>query len=123
VERFIIDEGHTAQRLHSDYGFDLVLFTYDEQGYFEPDSVFLQLKAQESLQAAGSDYVFDLDFRDYNLWRWVNAPVILILFDASRRRAYWLHIQGYFRQEAARPPKVGAKTVRVRLPKRQVINR
>ncbi len=32
VERFIIDEGHTAQRMEKDYGYDLVLMTYDEQG-------------------------------------------------------------------------------------------
>jgi hypothetical protein len=28
VEGFILEEGHTAQRLDSDYGYDLVLFTY-----------------------------------------------------------------------------------------------
>ena len=50
-------------------------------------------------------------------------PVILILFDASRRRAYWLHVQGYFRDVAARRPKRGAKTVRVHVPKRQAMNR
>jgi hypothetical protein len=50
-------------------------------------------------------------------------PVILILFDASRRRAYWLHVQGYFREEATRQPKKGAKTVRVRVPMRQPVNR
>jgi len=123
VEGFILEEGHTAQRLGSDYGYDLVLFTYDEQGYIEPDSAYLQLKAAESLQTIGSDYVFDLDIRDYNLWILVKTPVILILFEASRRRAYWLHVQGYFREDVARQPKKGAKTVRVRVPKGQVVNR
>ncbi len=32
VERFIIDEGHTVQRLAPDYGYDLIPFTYDEEG-------------------------------------------------------------------------------------------
>jgi hypothetical protein len=123
VERFIIDEGHTAQRLGSDYGYDLILFTYDEQGYAEPDSVYIQLKAAETLQAVDSDYVFDLDVRDYNLWTRETMPVILILFDASRRRAYWLDVQGYFQEDVARRPKFGAKTVRVRVPIRQVVNR
>jgi len=31
VERFIIDAGHTAQRLATDYGYDLILFTYDAE--------------------------------------------------------------------------------------------
>ena len=123
VERFIIDEGHTAQRLGSDYGYDLFLSTYDEHGYVEPSVVCLQIKAAESLQRTGSDYVFDLDVRDYSLWILEEMPVILILFDASRRRAYWLAVQSYFREDAARRPKEGAKTVRVRVPTRQVVNR
>ena len=123
VERFIIDEGHTAQRIEKDYGYDLVLFTYDEQGYAEPDFLFIQLKAAESLQAIGSNYVFDLDIRDFNLWISNKMPVILILFDASRRRAYWLHVQGYFDVVDTRQPKKGAKTVRVHVPHRQTVNR
>jgi hypothetical protein len=123
VERFVLDEGHIAQRLDSDYGYDMVVFTFDEKGYFEPGSVYLQLKAAETLQTVGSDYVFDLDIRDYDLWHLENRPVILILFDASRRRAYWLAVQRYFWEDATRQPKKGAKTVRVRVPKRQVVTR
>jgi hypothetical protein len=40
VERFIIDGGHTAQRLSPDYGYDLVLFTYDAEGFVEPDALW-----------------------------------------------------------------------------------
>jgi hypothetical protein len=123
VEGFILEEGHTAQRLEKDYGYDLLLFTFDEQGYAEPDFLRLQLKASESLLAVGSDYVFDVDIRDYNLWMLERFPVILILFDASRRRAYWLDVQGYFRDDATRRPKKGTKTVRVRVPKGQPVNR
>jgi hypothetical protein len=123
VEGFILDEGHTAQRLERDYGYDLLLFTYDEQGYVEPGFLFLQLKAAEALKAVGSDYVFDLDVRDYNLWMLEEMPVILILFDAPRRRATWLPVQRYFREDEARRPKKSAKTVRVRVPMRQRVNR
>jgi hypothetical protein len=38
-------------------------------------------------------------------------------------RAYWLAVQCYFREDVARRPKKGAKTVRVRVPMRQVVNR
>jgi hypothetical protein len=123
VEGFILAEGHTAQRLERDYGYDLLVFTYDEQGYVEPGFLFLQFKAAEALRAVGSDYVFDLDVRDYNLWMQERMPVILILFDALRRRAYWLPVQRYFREEAARQPRKGAKTIRVRVPRRQAVNR
>jgi hypothetical protein len=123
VERFIIDAGHTAQRLGADYGYDLVAFTYDEQGYVEPGVFWIQLKASESLQAVGTGYVFDLDIRDYNLWHLEALPVILILYDASRRRAYWLAVQKYFAEDESRRPKKGTKTVRVRVPTRQVWTR
>lgn len=123
VERIILEAGHTAQRLNPDYGYDLVLFTYDEMGFVEPGSVYMQVKASETLETVGMDYVFDLDIRDYNLWRREEAPVILILFAASRRRAYWLRVQNYFRESTFRQPKKGAKSVRVRVPQRQAVTR
>jgi Domain of unknown function (DUF4365) len=122
VERFIIDEGHTVQRLTHDYGYDLLLLTYDEQGYAEPGVAFLQLKAA-ALTQYGSDYVYDLDVRDYNLWMIGDTPIFLVLFDATRRRAYWLHVQAYFREETSRQPKKGARTVRVCVPRRQAMSR
>jgi Domain of unknown function (DUF4365) len=122
VEGFILPEGHTAYRLMPDYGYDLLLFTHDDHGYLEPGSVYFQLKAAELLRTVGVDYVYDLDIRDYNLWMLEEMPVILILFDASRGKAYWLHVQDYF-QDVAGLPKKGAKTVRVRVPPRQAVNR
>jgi hypothetical protein len=123
VERYIIDEGHTVQRLSQDYGYDLLMFTHDERGYAEAGVVFLQLKASETWKESGKHYPFDLDVRDYNLWMLGDTPVFLVLFDATRRKAYWLHVQAYFRTDARRRPKRGAKTVRVRVPRRQVISR
>lgn len=123
VEGFILDEGHTAQRFGSDYSYDLIMSTFDAAGFTEPGSVYFQLKAAESLHVVGSTYVFDVDMRDYNLWIQEEFPVVLVLFDASRRKAYWLAIQRYFHEDAARKPKKGAKFVRVHVPKRQAINR
>jgi hypothetical protein len=122
LEGFIIDEGHTAKRLEQDYGFDLVVFTFDELGYVEPGCLLFQLKAREELVAKDAKYVFDLDVRDYNLWTLERTPVILILYDALRRQAFWLWIQQYFR-DPNRLPKRGAKTVRVRVPSKQRVNR
>ena len=122
VERFILEQGHTAQRLSSDYGYDLLMSTFDEQGYVEPGSVYFQLKAKEVLDEIGTHYVYDVDIRDYNLWIREKMPVIFILFDASRRRAYWLAIQQYFGADASRRPEKGTRTVRVRIPRLQVVN-
>lgn len=123
AERFILEEGHTAERQHKDYGYDLLMRTFDVQGYSEPGWVFFQFKAAEALAESGGDCTFDLDIRDYNLWMFEPMPVILVLYDASQRRAFWLYVQNYFRDASSRQPKKGAKTVRVRVPKRQRLNR
>jgi hypothetical protein len=122
VEGFILKAGYTTQRLGSDYGYDLIMWTFDELGYVEPGAIYFQFKAMEKLNESGSNYVFDLDIRDYNLWMREEWPVILILFDATRSRAYWLPIQSYFDEDVSRRPKKGTKTVRVRVSKRQVVN-
>src|SRR2546423_1769018 len=77
VVGFILEEGYTAQPLGRDYGYDLTMCTFDEHGYAEPGMVFFQMKAAESLEAVGSNYVFDLDIRDYHLWMNEKMPVIL----------------------------------------------
>jgi hypothetical protein len=123
VERFIIDEGHTTQRLTPDYGYDLILFTFDEEGYAEPRVAFLQLKASEALTYSKGRYLFALDIRDYNLWMAENAPVFLVLFDATRRRAYWVCVQHYFENDVSRQPKKGAKQIRIEIPDHQTISR
>jgi hypothetical protein len=123
VEGFILAEGHTGQRLERDYGYDVLMFTYDEQGYVEPGFLYLQIKASETFKSNGLEYMFDLDIRDYNLWTLEKMPVILILFDVSRRRASWIPIQRYFRDDPVRRPKPGVKTVRVYVPMQQTVNR
>lgn len=123
VERFVLEEGHSVQRLGSDYSYDLLLRTFDDNGYAEPGLVYIQVKAAESLQLVGSEYVFDVDIRDYNLWVREEMPVILMLFDVSKRKAFWLAVQAYFRKDPARRPKQSAKSIRVKIPRRQIVNR
>ena len=68
LQRFVLEEGHIAQQLSLDYGYDLVMMTFDNKGYTEPGLIFIQLKASESLARSGENYAYDLDIRDYNLW-------------------------------------------------------
>jgi hypothetical protein len=118
VERLLIDEGHTAQRVENDYGNDLILFTYDGFGYAEPGYVFLQLKATESIRAGsgGRDFRLSIRIEDYNLWRDEPMPVFLVLYDAAKRKAYWLYLQQYFEEDRAREPRAGARSVWLRVP-------
>jgi len=123
VEGFILDAGHTVQRLGSDYGYDLMMWTFDEDGYAEPGIVYLQLKAMERFKTVGADCVFDVDVRDYNLWTREEVPVILVLYDAERRKAVWLSIQRHLASPGSPRPRRGAKTIRVRIPRTSALNR
>lgn len=49
VERQVLLAGHAIQRVQSDYGYDLLMFTYNEQGEVEPGMVFFQAKATDYL--------------------------------------------------------------------------
>ena len=123
VERVILDEGHSFERPASDYGYDLVMRTHDPDGFVEAGFVYFQLKSSDNLVALGGMVSFDVDVRDYNLWRAEAMPVILVLFDAVKRRAYWLPIQRYFQENPSCRPRTGAKTVRVHVSSRQSVTR
>lgn len=122
-ERILLEAGHTSQRLTPDYGYDLHVITYDVNGYVEPGSIWVQLKAAETLTLTGTNYAFDLDVRDFNLWMLEPMPVLFLLFDVSRRRAYWVHVQRFYHHDHSRWPKKGAKTVRIHVPARQAVSR
>lgn len=113
VERLVFRGGHTVERVLHDYGYDLIVFTYDEEGYCDPGLLFVQVKATENLRLVGSDIVFDVDMRDYDRWRVERVPVILVLYEAASNRAFWLHVQEYERL-SLRNSRAGAKSVRVR---------
>ena len=123
VERIMLEAGHVALRLTTDYGYDIAMTTFDAEGFTEPGLVLFQLKASDDLSPSGEFYTYDLDIRDYNLWRFEDMPVILILHDATKKKAYWLHVQEYFLEDASRRPKKGAKTIRVRVPSGRIFNR
>jgi len=122
VERQIIDEGHVALRTVSDYRIDLLLSTFDEEGYVEPGYVSIQVKASEHLAQSKGEYYHDLDIRDYNLWKDEEFPICLVLYDASTCKAYYLELTQLFRGLNWRGPRKGAKTVRVLVPASNVFD-
>ena len=98
VERLIFLCGYSVERVEYDYGYDLILFTYDEKGEIENGQVYLQVKATDSLKL-GSDnktILFSLKSSDLELWLNEPMPCILIIYDALVDCAYWLYLQAYF---------------------------
>lgn len=114
VERFILRRGHVADRVLFDYGYDLVLRTFDASGEIEPDCILIQLKSSDSAEyvESGRFVTERLDPRDAEAWQAERVPVALIAYDAARDAAYWLHFQA--------AADVGRATIRV--PTAQVVN-
>lgn len=98
VEKFVLLCGHTVEKISSDYGYDLILCTYSDDGELENGNIYLQLKATDNIRLTGNGQFvsFALKKKDLNTWLSEPLPVMLIVYDATRDCAYWLYIQEYF---------------------------
>ena len=100
VERFALRAGFTSQVIHSDYGLDLTMTTFDADGHQEPGLVFFQVKATDHLGTVrrGSSISVTVDERDLRLWLRETHPIILVIFDARKDQAHWGYVQGHFEE-------------------------
>lgn len=124
VERYVLLCGYSAERVEHDYGFDLVISTYDRNGEIENGYIYAQLKATDSLKilADGETISFTLSRSDLELWLGEPMPSMLILYDARQDIAYWLYLQAYFEAMVNFDlSRVGA-TVTVNLSKKNTVN-
>jgi hypothetical protein len=118
LEKFFIDKGHTVDRPAEDHGFDLIVNTFDDEGYAEHGDIRIQLKASDSPDYSddGSYASLSIKVQHYHFWIRQPMPVFLVLYDARKAVAYWLYVQSYFGIDPARGPKAGAESVTLRIP-------
>lgn len=95
VERHFLLSGHTAERVQFDYGYDLFVQTFDEQGELEPGYLLVQLKATDVPRRVsnGEALALTVERRDAEGWLADASPVVLIFYDAPADTAYWLPVQ------------------------------
>ena len=98
VERQTLLCCYTMERMHYDYGIDLEMKTYDALGQREPGDVLFQVKATEEFDARKMSQAVAWRIQRTDLVGWLREmmPVILVVFEAKRNRAYWLCIHDYF---------------------------
>ncbi len=124
LERFVFRCGWTIQRTTHDYGLDLLMETYNQNGERQNGRVLFQLKATDSIKLRddGKTIAVRLEWRDIQAWRGDPMPVILVVYDAKADQAYWIHVQQYFagRREKIRN-RVGATTT-VYIPRDQLVS-
>jgi hypothetical protein len=118
VEKQALLCGFSVERVRHDYGIDLILFTYDQDGAVESGEILLQLKATDRLKRVGKGkfVAYRLDRTDLRSWLGEFQPVILVVYDAPGDRAYWLYVQAYFEKLPGFNLKRAKETVTVRVP-------
>lgn len=96
VEGYIVRRGFTCERITHDYGTDLLLFTYNDNGELENGHVTLQLKATDSPKVLrkGTHLAVEIELAHIRQWESEIYPVILVLYIARNRgRSFWLYVQ------------------------------
>lgn len=124
VERFILQCSYSAERITKDYGIDLTMFTYNQNGEIENGSVGIQLKATDSIQLSKDGATIQVRVETAHLEHWLTEPmpVFLILFDAHHDLAYWLYIQRYFERSANLSLNQRSQTITLHIPAANVVN-
>jgi hypothetical protein len=113
---------------HADYGYDLNINTFDDEGQIENAYVLVQLKATDclSFDAKTGEIKHRIDKKDIALWENEPFPVYLVVFDVVQRRAHAVYVQEYLEKVGIsaeimkyeslgirlRPQKVTKRTIR-----------
>jgi hypothetical protein len=119
LERFIYKEGHAVDRPRHDYGIDLVMTTFSKNtGEIENGSIYFQLKATDSIETSndGNFALISVQTTHLNHWMKEPYPVILVLYDAHQKKAYWYYIQANIKVKPA------TQTFLLRIPKKNKVN-
>ena len=124
VEYFALKCGFSIERIEADYGYDIEIYTYDENGEFENGLVYLQLKSTDEIGRYEREWGFSYSLEKAHLEIWLNEPmpVILVLFDAQNEVAYWVYLQAYFEQSSISLDSIKQETFTVHLEKTTIVN-
>jgi hypothetical protein len=76
VERQVLLCGFTAERVYFDYGIDLTIRTYNQDGEVEDGFIFVQLKATENLKQLTPESVKKLAQYKSNITQQIRGTII-----------------------------------------------
>jgi hypothetical protein len=95
VEKFIFKCGYSCERVEHDYGTDLLMFTFDANGEIENGHVQIQVKATDHPHYHNDAQTIACPVEMAHVWCWEGepCPVILVRYDATTDRGYWLYVQ------------------------------
>jgi hypothetical protein len=125
VEKWIFRTGFSVERIFRDFGLDLLMTTYNERGEVEPGRVVFQVKATDRLRVLndGKTVSFPVERQHLKQWLRENDPVILVVYDGARDRAFWLYVQAYFHGTTTVELFTAPQQATVRIPLTNRLNR
>jgi hypothetical protein len=117
LEHKVLLCGHVLRRPERDYGVDVTMFHFDQQGRIENGEVRFQLKATDKLTTTkrGEIVTYPIKIGDLHYWSREFYPFILVIFDAKASRGYWLNVQDYVTENPG-IDNAGQDTVNVHVP-------
>ena len=95
AEKAFLLAGYTVDRVVADYGYDMVVRTFDGAGHIENGYIAVQMKASDAPDSSkdGDFVTVRVEDRDDTFWRGEGFPVALIVYDAAKEVAYFVHYQ------------------------------
>ena len=118
VERQILYAGFTHNRItQNDYGYDTLVYTFNENGEISNFIFHIQLKSTDHIQLSNNEKMinFDLSKRDLELWLSGSIKLLLVLYDAQKEIAYYVDLQDYFKKKKIVFDKI-KKFARIKIP-------
>ncbi len=123
LERKVLQRGHWLDAPTNDYGIDATMFHHNAQGEIENGEVRFQLKATARLKTSSDKSWISqrVETQHLRYWYFELYPVILVVFDAEKDRAYWLHVQACV-DERPKLMDLDSETVSLRIPVANVLS-
>lgn len=124
VERLILRCGWVPRRMNPDYGIDLYMETYNKHGEIENEGVWFQLKANESVNVVTRKKAIAvrMEWRDLLFWLNERMPGILVIYDATQEKAWWLHLQESLRGLKPKKTRPLTRTATLHVPLSHVLD-
>lgn len=97
LERKVLLRGHLLRRPERDYGVDVTMFHFNDNGEIENGEIRFQLKATDHLNLVknGKIISFPIKTGDLHYWSKEIYPFILLIHGATTNSSFWLEIQEY----------------------------
>ena len=125
VELRALECGYSIERMYHDYGIDMNLYTYNNDGEIENGFVSIQLKATDNPDYTKNKQYINFPVKKSDLRHWLKEiyPVILIVYDARSKKAYWVYLQNYFKKLPNFKLDQIGKTITVKIKIRKSVNK